>query len=162
MTTALPFTIAPLRASFLEQVRERGLDDQRQAVVRSIARGGEPLRDLLRRARPGEEILLASYCPFERAGPFREFGPIYASAHGGDAESEWIFTRRVDRDLDYFQGRLALRAYGFDGAIADAALVDFEAAPAQLDDFLARRDVEFVDARFPTYGCFAARFARSR
>jgi hypothetical protein len=161
MTTALPFTVAPLAAAFLPRVRERGLDDQQQPVVRLAAQGGEPLRDLLRRARPGEEIILASYCPFARPGPFREFGPIYVSARGGPAEPESIFARRTEPRDDYFQRQLTLRAYDGEGAIADAAIVDFETAPARLDDFLDRPGIDFVDARFPSYGCFAARFLRS-
>lgn len=161
MTLTIPYTLDVIRADFLTQVREHGLDDQQQPVVRSVAKGGEPLRDLLRRARPGEEIILASYGPFARPGPFHEFGPIYVSARGGRPEGEWIFSRRPDLALDYFQRQLTLRAYGFDGAIADAAIVDFEAAPEQLERFLGRNQVEFVDARFPSYGCFAARFRRA-
>ena len=160
-TSTVPYTLGALRAGFVEQVREREIDDLQQPVVRSVARGGEPLRDLLRRALSGEEIILASYCPFDRAGPFREFGPIYVSARGGQRESEWIFSRRLDPALDYFQRQLTLRAYGFDGAIADATIIDFSAAPEQLERFLGRNDVEFVDARFPSYGCFAARFLPS-
>jgi hypothetical protein len=160
MVAILPFTIAPIRAEFLRRARENGLDDQNQPVVRTVAEGGEPLRDLLRRARLGEEIILASYGPFSRVGPFREFGPIHVSAAGGPAEPDLLFRRRVESALDYFQGQLALRAYRHDGAIGDAALVDFESAPRQLDEFLGRAEIEFVDARFPAYGCFAARFAR--
>lgn len=161
MITTLPYTLDVIPPAFLKRVRESGLDDQQQSVVRSRARGGEPLRDLLRRALPDEEIILASYCPFVRPGPFREFGPIFVSAGGGEPETEWIFSRRSEPALDYFQKQLTLRAYGFDGAIADAAIVDFDAAPNVLDKFLAREGVEFVDARFPSYGCFAARFMSS-
>jgi hypothetical protein len=161
MITTLPFTVAPLRPAFLDRARAFGRDDQQQAVVRSVAQGGEPLRDLLRRARPGEEIILASYGPFDRPGPFREFGPIYLSVHGGTPEPDWIFTRRPDARDDYFQRQLTLRAYDLNGAIADATIVDFDAAPAQLDEFLARPGIDFVDARFPAYGCFAARFTRA-
>jgi hypothetical protein len=161
MITTLPFTVAPLRAAFLDRARAFGIDDQRQAIVRSVAQGGEPLRDLLRRARPGEEIILASYGPFAQPGPFREFGPIYISVHGGAPEPDWIFTRRPESRDDYFQRQLTLRAYALTGAIADAAIVDFAAAPAQLEEFLTRPGVDFVDARFPVYGCFAARFTRA-
>src|SRR5258706_13487368 len=65
--------IRPLPDSFLDRVRQQRLDDLGQPVRRLTAKGGEPCRDILRRARPGEEIILASYCPFEAAGPFREF-----------------------------------------------------------------------------------------
>ena len=158
MIATLPFNISLLSPAFLHRVRATGRDDQDQPVVRGVAAGGEPLRDLLRRARPGEEIILASHCPFSRPGPFREFGPIHVSAGGGQPEREWIFTRRAEPALDYFEGRLTLRAYRHDGAIGDAALVDFAAVPRQLEEFLARAEIAFVDARFPTCGYFAARF----
>jgi hypothetical protein len=160
MLSLRSFTVAPLRPSFLQQLRQTGRDDQQQQVVRQPAHGGEPLRDLLRRARPGEDIMLASYCPFVRSGPFREFGPIYLSASGGPAEPEFVFNRRLDPDEDYFQERLTLRAYDRSGAIAAAEIVDFAAAPAHVEAFLGRPNIDFVDARFPVYGCFAARFIR--
>lgn len=162
MLTSLPaHTVVAIRSSFVARVRETGRDDQDQPVVRFRAAGGEPLRDLLRRARPGEEIILASYCPFDRPGPFREYGPVYVSAAGGGAETEWLFTRREEPILDYFAGQLTLRAYDQNGAIANAAIVDFAAAPEQLERFLAAENTAWVDARFPVFGCFAARFTRS-
>src|SRR5688572_25692124 len=74
--------IVPLPIEFLHRVRERGLDDQNQSVRRFYSvQGGEPCRDVLRRARPGEEVILASFCPFAKSGPFKEFGPIYILAN---------------------------------------------------------------------------------
>jgi hypothetical protein len=161
------FVIEPIRPAFLDRIRSTGLDDQDQPVIRSVARGGEPLRDLLRRARPGEEIILASYCPFPRPGPFREFGPIYVSAAGepsvvaGLDDADALFSPGADATLDYFQERVTLRAYNHEGAIADAVLVDREDATNHLVEFLASPQTAFVDARFPIYGCFAARLRRA-
>jgi hypothetical protein len=50
----------PLRDSFLLKARSEGVDDLGQPVERWVAEGGEPCRDALRRARPGEALILAS------------------------------------------------------------------------------------------------------
>lgn len=64
----MKIAIRPIKEDFLLKVREASLDDQNQKVVRLTAAGGEPCRDVLRRAKPGEELILASYCPFTVAG----------------------------------------------------------------------------------------------
>jgi hypothetical protein len=51
----IPFRIVPLPAAYLARVRA-GLDDLGQPVERHTAAGGEPLRDCLRRARPGANL----------------------------------------------------------------------------------------------------------
>ncbi len=56
----MSFQIRPLPQAFLDRVRNEGIDDQGEPVQRLIAQGGEPCRDVLRRARPGEAIPLAS------------------------------------------------------------------------------------------------------
>lgn len=60
-----PYQIVPVRDSFLTRARGDGIDDLGQAVERLIANGGEPCRASFRRAKEGEELLLASYCPFQ-------------------------------------------------------------------------------------------------
>lgn len=146
---------------FLRRVREEGIDDQGQEVHRICARGGEPCRDVLRRARPGEEIILASHCPFDRDGPYKEYGPVFVLAA---PSNEPVCRDRLPlddgREQTYFRGMFTLRAYNTEGAIADAALVTNDNALPVLDAFLRRTDVDFVDARFPTYGCFACRIVR--
>jgi len=156
--------IKPLPQTFLDRARTEGLDDQDQPVHRFTSReGGEPCRDVLRRARPGEELILASYCPYEQTGPFREFGPVYILARPSD---EPFDGRRLPAagagPTDYFRRRLALRAYGHDGSIRDAALVAAEDAAATAERFLESSEVAFVQARFPSYGCFACRIERAR
>lgn len=51
------------------------------AVERHVASGGVPSRDVLRRATPEEHIPLDRYSPFTLAGPYEEYGPIFAMAH---------------------------------------------------------------------------------
>lgn len=154
--------IPPLPKAFLDRVRVDGMDDQGQPVQRITARGGEPCRDVLRRAEPGESLLLASFCPFESAGPFREFGPVYVLAEPSDEA-----VRRDALPLDdgsgerYFREQFVLRAYDANGAIADATFATAETAQPTLDRFFGRESVAFVDARFPTYGCWACRIHRA-
>ena len=54
------YKITPIRSDFLIKVREAGIDDQNQPVVTQVAMGGEPCRDVLRRANVGEALILAS------------------------------------------------------------------------------------------------------
>lgn len=154
--------IAPLPAAFLRRTREQGLDDLAQPVERLIAEGGEPCRDVLRRARPGEAILLASHSPFSRPGPFREFGPIYLLAEASD---EFVGRQQLPLPrgaaTDYFRESLVLRAYSAEERIVDARLVDARVAEAAVAELLRRADVAFLQARFPTYGCFSCRIDRA-
>lgn len=150
--------IAPLPDSFVRRAREEGIDDQGQPVVRTIsADGGEPCRDVLRRALPGEELILASYSPFAQPGPYREFGPVYLLANPSDEE--------ISRDAfpanDYFNSRLVLRAYSHQESIREAAMVTAAEAEEAMLRLLEHPDTAFVHARFPVYGCFALRIDRA-
>jgi hypothetical protein len=154
----MKFNILPLPQSFLDRVRNEGLDDQGQPVKRFVtATGGEPCRDVLRRARPGEELILASYSPYAQSGPYKEFGPVFVLAKPADEQ--------ISRDElplgDYFRDRFVLRAYDRSEAIHDAAMVTGEEAPEVIDRFLGSNEVAFVQARFPVYGCFACRIERA-
>jgi hypothetical protein len=153
--SAMPYQIIPLPAAFLARVRA-GHDDLGQPVEFSIAEGGEPLRDVLRRARPGEPIALASYCPFQAAGPYREFGPVFV---GAAASPEAVPVESLHA-RDYFSSTFVLRAYSSAERIVDAVLV----APDQADDAIAglfgRPEVAFILARFVAYGCYACRIER--
>jgi hypothetical protein len=152
-----PFRIIPLPLAYLEKVRA-GVDDLGQPVERLIAEGGEPLRDCLRRALPGEAIILASYCPFTQAGPFREYGPVFVSSAGGEAPALDVLPLRGEPA--YLGASFVLRAYSRDERIVDARLSSPQAAQADLDAFFARSEVAFVLARFTTYGCYALRMER--
>lgn len=161
MTTvrnAVRARVAPIPEDFLRRVRS-GRDDLQQAAKRVTARGGEPCRDVLRRARPGEELILASFSPFQKPGPFHEYGPVYVLAKESNEE--------VDRDAipsgedtDYLRAQFVIRAYSADEEILDASLVDPDRAQDVVERFFAREDVAFLHVRFPTYGCFACRLDR--
>lgn len=153
----LPIRIVALSDTFLARVHA-GTDDQGQPVERHIAQGGEPLRDCLRRAVPGEAILLASYCPFTVAGPYKEYGPVFVSASPQPAPRRDALP--VDGEQPYLGASFVLRAYSREERIVDAVLTTASAAARDLDVFLARDDVAFVLARFAAYGCYALRVER--
>jgi hypothetical protein len=145
--------IAPLPLTFLDRVRSQGIDDLGQPVQRLRATGGEPCRDALRRAEPDEELILASFSPFQRAGPYREYGPVFVLAHPASSDDDPFSN-------GYLREQFVLRAYREDESIRDAVLVTRESAEETLRRFLADGETAFVHARFPTYGCFACRIDR--
>ncbi|HEU4888644.1 MAG TPA: DUF1203 domain-containing protein, partial [Thermoanaerobaculia bacterium] len=63
IASATTVTIAAIPESFLQRVRSEGIDDLGQPVKHVIAQGGEPCRDVLRRATAGEPLILASFTP---------------------------------------------------------------------------------------------------
>lgn len=153
--------VAPIPTAFLNRIRTEGCDDLGQPVKRVRAEGGEPCRDVLRRAKEGEELLLASFTPFTKPGPYKEYGPIFVLAH--DSEEP------VDRNAivagspeDYLRSQFAIRAYSQSEEIIDAALVGAPEAQAVIDGFFARPETAFLHVRFPSYGCFACRLERPR
>jgi len=150
--------IAPLPADFLHRARTLGIDDQGQPVKRLIAEGGEPCRDVLRRAEPGEELILASFSPFAKSGPYKEFGPVFLLAND---TGETIDRKSIPIPTGYLRERFVLRAYSHDESILDAELLTPGDFDATLEKFLASPDVAFVHARFPVYGCFALRIDRA-
>lgn len=159
LQNAIQARVAQVRPDFLQRLRTEGRDDLGQNVKRVVAKGGEPCRDVLRRARPGEELILASYSPFQIAGPYKEYGPVFVLAN----ES----AERVDRDLipaggdsDYLRAQFVIRAYSKGEEIIDAALADAVSAQSVVENFFARTDTGFLHVRFPTYGCFACRLDR--
>ncbi|MBQ5946523.1 DUF1203 domain-containing protein [Massilia sp. ST3] len=155
---ATPIRIVPLPFAYLERARA-GVDDLGQPVERHVAQGGEPLRDLLRRAEPGEAILLASYCPFTQAGPFREYGPVFLSAAGQGAAPPGALP--FEGETPYLGASFVLRAYSASERIVDARVSSPDAAAGDLDALFARADTDFVLARFTAYGCYALRIERA-
>ncbi|MCV2369593.1 DUF1203 domain-containing protein [Roseateles oligotrophus] len=154
------YKIRPIRAEFLDKVRTQGLDDLDQPVERHIAVGGEPCRDVLRAALPGEAIILASYCPFSMPGPYKEYGPVYVLAEASTATPE-LGVLPIGADTGYFGKVFVLRAYSKAERIVDALLTTPEAAETGLRQLLAQDRVDFVLARFAGYGCYGCRIERA-
>lgn len=153
----MQINIAPVPAEFLDRARIEGIDALGQPVRRLTAEGGEPCRDVLRRAEAGEELILASFSPFHEVGPYREFGPVFILANASREEAP---RETLPVAQGYLRERFVLRAYSAAEEILDAAMVTPVDAEETLEGFLARPDVAFVHARFPVYGCFACRIDR--
>jgi hypothetical protein len=160
MSNLIRSRLAPLRPDFLTRARTEGLDDLGQPVKRVTAEGGEPCRDVLRRAKTGEELLLGSYSPFSKPGPYREFGPVFILA-SDPGEARPADSLPIGSDADYLRSQFAVRAYSHEEEIVDALLVDAGEGQNVVDRFFAREDVAFVHVRFPTRGCFAVRLDRA-
>lgn len=158
-STLIRARVFSISEGFTSRARQLGVDDLGQPVQRLVAEGGEPCRDVLRRASPGEELILGSHSPFAVAGPFKEYGPVYILARAAD-EVVHAVSIVAGGEHDYLRERFAVRAYSDDEVILDAALVDAPDAQAVVDRFFARKDVAFLHVRFPTYGCFATRLER--
>lgn len=153
-------TIAPIPAEYLHRVRTEGTDALEQTVKHVIAKGGEPCRDVLRRARPGERLILASFSPFSKPGPYHEYGPVFVLADQSDESVERDRLPVAGSPTDYLREQFVIRAYSRDEAILDAALVQARDFEAVVDRFFESADTAFLHVRFPTYGCFACRIDR--
>jgi hypothetical protein len=153
-------TIAPIPVAFLNRVRLEGLDDLGQAVKRVEAQGGEPCRDVLRRARPGEKLILASFTPFTKPGPYHEYGPVFVLAEDGGEQVLRNSAPAAGSPNDYLREQFVVRAYSEEEEIVDAALIDARDFDATIDRFFQSSDVAFLHVRYPAYGCFSCRIDR--
>jgi hypothetical protein len=152
--------ITPIPAAFLQRVRSEGIDDLSQPVKRVVANGGEPCRDILRRAVAGEELILASFTPFSKPGPYREYGPIFVLAHPSDETVRLDELPRAGAPTDYLREHFVVRAYSQEEEIRDASLTKASDLSATAERFFDSPETAFLHVRFPTYGCFALRIDR--
>jgi len=151
------FKITPLPTSFVERVRATGRDDFGREVKATIANGGEPVRDELRRVAPGERIILCGYQAVALQSVFAEVGPIYICAETRNPAP----LAADELPSGYFNRTFALRAYNTPDEIIDSTLVEPDDAHSQIKRLLARPDVSHLHARFAGHGCFACRIDRA-
>lgn len=154
-------TIPPIPDRFLQRARSEGVDDLGQPVKRVEAKGGEPCRDVLRRARPGEPLILASFTPFSKAGPYKEYGPIFVLAQASDEPVLRDTLPQSGSPTDYLRQQFVIRAYSAAEEIVDAALVNAPDLTTTVERFFESAETAFLHVRFPTYGCFALRIDRA-
>jgi hypothetical protein len=109
--TALAVSIPPIPDAFLDRVRSERIDDLGQPVKRVVAKGGEPCRDVLRRANAGEELILASFTPFSKTGPYKEYGPVFVLAEPSDESVHRGVLPRAGGPADYLREQFVIRAY---------------------------------------------------
>ncbi|MCF6440461.1 DUF1203 domain-containing protein [Pseudoalteromonas luteoviolacea] len=158
----MKYKIVHVRSDFLDKVRNVGIDDQNQPVEVLEATGGEPCRDVLRGAKPGEKLILASYCPFTKAGPYKEYGPIFLLANSNSQEFDVNKLPLPNGSAtDYLGHTFVLRAYCENERILDAKLTSPEQAESDLEEFLSNEKVSFVIARYAAYGCYSFRVERA-
>lgn len=155
--TSASFRVTSLPPGFATRIRATLRDDFGRPVAITTAAGGEPMRDQLRRAQPGERLILCSYQAVPLPSLFAEIGPIYVSADLPPPAPPPPGTLPAG----YFPRTLALRAYDAADAIVESAVVEPDAAPAKIMEFLAKDRVAHVHARFGGHGCFACRFDRA-
>ena len=126
-----------------------------------VAEGGEPCRDVLRRARPSERLILASFTPFSKPGPYKEFGPIFVLADGSGEETSRDQLPPAGSEQHYLREQFVIRAYSDAEEILDAEMVKAPDLGTTVERFFDRADTAFLHVRFPTYGCFALRIDRA-
>ncbi|MEA2240154.1 MAG: hypothetical protein QOC81_4878 [Thermoanaerobaculia bacterium] len=158
--TSTAVTIAPIPQPFLDRVRSEGIDDLGQPVKRLVAAGGEPCRDVLRRAKPGEELILASFTPFSKPGPYKEFGPVFVLANASSETVQRNALPPAGSPTDYLREQFVVRAYSPEEEIVDAVMVSAPALEETVDRLFLSKGTAFLHVRFPTYGCFAMRLDR--
>ena len=156
----MPVTIAPIPATFLNRVRIEGLDDLGQPVKCVEAEGGEPCRDVLRRARPGEKLILASFTPFTKPGPYHEYGPVFVLADDAGEQVLRDTIPAAGSPTDYLREQFVVRAYSEAEEIVDAALIEADDFNATIERFFQSDNVAFLHVRYPAHGCFSCRIDR--
>lgn len=158
----MQYQITPIRPDFLEQVRGSGIDDLGQPIEVLEAEGGEPCRDVLRRAIAGEKLILASYGPFQIEGPYKEYGPVFVLENASDEVVDYSnLPLPKGSETDYLGHVFVLKAYSQNRRILDAKLSTPNDAEEGLAAFFANPAVSFVVARFAAYGCYGFRVDRS-
>jgi hypothetical protein len=160
LDATLPITIAPIPAAFLNRVRHEGLDDLGQPIKRVEAEGGEPCRDVLRRARHGEQLILASFTPFTKPGPYHEYGPVFVLAEDNGEQVLRGKTPAAGSPNDYLREQFVVRAYSEEEEIVDAELIEARDFNATIERFFQSDNVAFLHVRYPAYGCFSCRIDR--
>ncbi|HWB67940.1 MAG TPA: DUF1203 domain-containing protein, partial [Mycobacteriales bacterium] len=156
MTAAQTFSVQALLPAVANELRTRD-DANRQPELIVDRKGGSPLRCCLRRSRPGEAILLASYAPLRRwaaehnadPGAYDELGPIFIHRDQCDGPSG-------DGWPEEFRGSpRVLRAYDANGRLLGGQLLDPQNDPDRaLADLFAQPQVALVHARVAVEGCF--------
>jgi Protein of unknown function (DUF1203) len=155
MTVA--FTIHPIPARVLDEIRASRLDVSGSPVEYVTASGGDPLRCCLRNAEPGEELMLFGYQPPMPPSPYREIGAVLAHAQPCPGAAD------LDRYPPDWYGRpQVLRAYDRRGWIHDATTVhDGDHPEKVIEDILADPDVVQIHSRNIAWGCYMFAITRT-
>ncbi len=150
MTHLLVRSIDP---AHLDDVRSSSADGHGNHLRPFAAAGeGEPLRCCLRYARPGEQITLISYAPFDLPSVWREVGPVYIHAARCDG---YVPTGRLPEQLT--TGPRVLRTYRADDTMNyehNTVILDEVDVEPTIKRLLAEPDVATVHVRTVAPQCF--------
>jgi hypothetical protein len=117
---------------------------------------GFPDRVELRDAEPGEAVLLLNYTHQPADTPYRASHAIFVAA-GSSKRYD-----RIDEVPAALRRRtLSLRAFDQEGLIVTADLVEGQQAEGLIQQLLADRKVDYIQAHFARHGCYAARIERA-
>jgi len=148
----MDFRIEAIAGAVLARVRAAGVDDFGNVLAPFVVddADGAPVRCCLRMAGPGETVAAIAYRPPGGVAAYDEVGPVFihvADCGGYQAPGEY--------PPGFATRRQVLRAYGRDGRIADALLVDgADEARTGIAKLLDRADVAVIQSRNVLYGCF--------
>ena len=152
------FQVQALDASFVRRAKmhfDEGAPDVRLVEVDKPT--GFPCRVTLQWTQPGERILLFRHRPFEGPSPYAEEGPVFARLDAIEADLP-------ANTLPAYLSDIALVSVrGYDNAIS---IIHAEAVPGSDCGTAIRRafenaDVEFLQVRSATHGCFQFRVDRA-
>lgn len=117
---------------------------------------GTPCRVSLIDAGVGETVLLLPYEHHAVASPYRASGPIFVRAEASAAQLAAGEVAAVLR-----MRLLSLRAYGIDGAIRAAEVVEGAGMVAVIARLFTDAGVAYLHAHAARYGCFLCRVERA-
>ena len=115
-----------------------------------------PCRIALRDCDLGDQVILLNHVSHDGNNPYRASHAILVSRSATEAAS---FTDAIPPALD--RRVLSLRAFGADGMMVDAALVQPGEADPAIRKLLANPAAAHIDAHNATRGCFAPRMDRT-
>lgn len=144
----------------LAKVLETGVDPGGNPIEPFIdEEGGWGLRCCLEKSRPGEEIAIIAWSPFPWSGAYSETGPVvvHAGACEGPASADRL-------PFELATGPMTLRPYGFDRRIGYDSVrhvPEGEPVDVHLKALLDDSDIDFVQGRNVTGGCFAFQARRA-
>jgi Protein of unknown function (DUF1203) len=152
-TSVIPVRVSGSDPDRLAELRERGVDHGGNLVEPFVDQdGGWPLRCCLTDSKPGDELAIVAWAPFDWRGPYAEVGPIVI--HAGPCSG--VTTDGVPPQ--FLERRQLVRPYGYDHRIAYDHIVIVEAdgsLPDVLADILSRDNIELALVRNVNAGCYS-------
>jgi Protein of unknown function (DUF1203) len=148
--------IIPLDSGIAAEMRDGDRDAYSNPLQPEIQHQyGNPCRHCLRRAHPGESLVLFSYSPFERQTPYKEVGPVFVHADGCER-----YANAGELPEDFLNRPIVLRAYDDEQRIATVAVVVDGSTKSRAEQLLADPSIAYLHARSFTHGCYLFRIER--